>query len=213
MSAQMETAYVYIKERILNNTYKPSQKLTEIQLADEIGVSRNTIKKALLKLEQENLVEMEENKGATIKSFTLEEILNYLEIREALEVLTIKSAIHQMSDADIKELGQILKDMEIQVQNGNFTQYSALNKQFHNIIYKSSKNIQSVELINLIKTQLSRVDIRSVLVPGRNQQSLEEHTRIFQALKNRDEKEAEEAMRAHISNVRRTIRDNHLILL
>lgn len=82
---------------------------------------------------------MEENKGATIKSFTLEEILNYLEIREALEVLTIKSAIHQMSDADIKELGQILKDMEIQVQNGNFTQYSALNKQFHNIIYKSSK--------------------------------------------------------------------------
>ncbi len=45
----METAYVYIKERILNNTYKPSQKLTEIQLADEIGVSRNTIKKSVVK--------------------------------------------------------------------------------------------------------------------------------------------------------------------
>ena len=94
---QTDAAYHYMKDKILDGTFKPAQKLVETQLAELIGVSRNTVKKALLKLEQENLVALEVNKGATIKSFTLEEILNYLEIQELLDGLVVKSAIRNMT--------------------------------------------------------------------------------------------------------------------
>ena len=85
----VDKAYEYIKTRIMDGRFHPSQKLIENDLAQSIGASRNTIKKALLKLEQENLVILEPNKGAKIKAFELQEIKNYLEIREVLELSLI----------------------------------------------------------------------------------------------------------------------------
>jgi DNA-binding GntR family transcriptional regulator len=213
MSKQTDAAYQYIKQKILNGTYKPSQKLIESQLSEEISVSRNTIKKALLKLEQENLVKIENNKGATIKSFTLEEVINYLEIREELEGLVAKSAAKQISEAGLRQLEEILQKMAVQLQNNRFDEYSNLNKEFHNIIYKASTNVQAVELINIIKTQLIRYHFRTILVPGRNENSFKEHRRIFEALQARDENQASEAIRDHIRNVRKTIEQNYHYLI
>ena len=192
MSRPMEMAYEYIKQRILDGTYHPSQKVTELELAEVVGVSRNTIKKALLKLEQENLVKIEKNKGAYVKSFTLEEVLNYLEIREVLEGLVAKTAAENISDADSR------KDEERPGFDGKpseemkrFDEYSNLNKEFHNIIYQASRNVQAVEMINIIKNQLLRYHFRTILVPGRNKSSYKEHQNIFAALKARDPNQVE----------------------
>jgi DNA-binding GntR family transcriptional regulator len=213
MSRQMDTAYQYIKQKILDGTYKPSQKLTESELSELIGVSRNTIKKALLKLEQENLVEIENNKGAYIKSFTLEEIINYLEIREVLEGLVARTAAKNITEDELAKLGEILNEMEIHLQNNRFDEYSNLNKEFHQIIYHASKNIQAVQIINMIRTQLLRYHFKTILIPGRNKSSYQEHKKIFEALKAHDEKLAEEAVMIHISNIRQTVIQNFSFLL
>ncbi|GAA4725944.1 GntR family transcriptional regulator [Brevibacillus fulvus] len=213
MTRPMENAYQFIKERILDGSYKPSQKITEVELSEAIGVSRNTIKKALLKLEQENLVEIENNKGAYIKSFTLEEILNYLEIREVLEGLVARTAAKNISESELETLEAILQQMEAHLQQNRFDEYSNLNKEFHQIIYQASKNQQAVEIINVIRTQLSRYHFRTILIPGRNEHSFREHTKIYQALKVRDEKLAEETVMHHIANVRTTINDNYSFLV
>lgn len=213
MGGQTDIAFQYIKDKILTGAYKPSQKLTENQLADAVGVSRNTIKKALMMLERENLVEVENNKGATIKSFTLEEVINYMEIREVLEGLVAKSAAKNISENDIKQLESILETMNSHIKENRFDEYSLLNREFHNIIYKASKNVQAIALINTIKTQLNRIHFKTILVPGRNQQSYIEHERILKALKLHEEKEAEEAIKHHVANVRKTIAENYQYLL
>jgi DNA-binding GntR family transcriptional regulator len=213
MSRQTDIAYQYIKQRILEGEYKPAQKLTEVQLAELIEVSRSTVKKALLKLQQENLVTIENNKGASIKSFTLEEVMNYLEIREVLEGLVARSVAKKISELEIEELKKILDEMKIRLQSNKLDEYSILNKSFHKEMYKAAKNVQAVELINMIRTQLIRYQFRTILVPGRNQASYEEHEKIYEALKLRDEAAAEEAVRKHISNVRETINLNYQYLL
>jgi DNA-binding GntR family transcriptional regulator len=213
MSRQMETVYHYIKEKILDGTYYPSQKLTEQELAETIGVSRNTIKKALLKLEQENLVKIENNKGAFIKSFTLEEIINYLEIREVLEGLVAKTAAKNISEAELQKLEKIFGEMEAHLQNNRFEEYSSMNKEFHQVIYHASKNVQAVEIINMIKTQLLRYHLRTILVPGRTQNSYQEHKKILEALKAHDEQLAQEAVMNHIANIRQTVQQNFSYLL
>lgn len=213
MSRQTETAYRFVKEKILNDTFKPSQKLIESELSELIGVSRNTIKKALLKLEQENLVKIEDNKGATIKSFTLEEIINYMEIREVLEGLVAKTAAANIRDEDLQKLEEILAEMEIVLKKNKLDEYSNFNKEFHQIIYSVSKNVQAVEMINRIKTQLLRYHFRTILVPGRNKQSMKEHRKIFEALKSRDEQSAEETVKSHIAHVRETVEKNFSYLI
>lgn len=213
MSRPMEHAYEFIKEKILDGSYKPSQKLTESELSEIIGASRNTIKKALLKLERENLVTIENNKGAYIKSFSLEEINHYLEIREVLEGLVAKTAATSIGDDDLNKLEETLLQMGEHLKQNQFDDYSKLNKEFHKIIYHASKNQQAVDMVNIIRTQLSRYHFRTILIPGRNEHSYQEHKRIFDALKSHDAELAEEAVMYHISNVRQTINDNFSYLL
>ena len=212
MSNQTELTYNYIKERILEGTYKPSQKLVESQLSQEIGVSRNTIKKALLMLSRENLIELENNKGATIKSYTMEEIVNYLQIRLVLESLVARNAVNKITDAEILALEQILEQMKNHLGENEFDHYSQLNKRFHEIIYKASGNPQAVEIINTINNQLGRINFRSLLVPGRSQESIQEHTNIFEAIKNRNELEASKAVEEHVDHVRKVIIQHYQFL-
>ncbi len=213
MSKQTDYAYEYIKQRILDGTYYPSQKLNESDLSEIIKVSRNTLKKAFMKLEQENLVKIEKNKGATIKSFSLDEIMNYLEIREVIEGLVARKTAENISDLHLESLEEILDKMQEHIQTNQFDEYSKCNKAFHDIIYNASENPQAIEMIKVIKTQLQRVHFKTILVPGRKEDSLKEHTQILEALKKRDEKEAEEAVKFHISQIRNTIKNNYVYLV
>jgi DNA-binding GntR family transcriptional regulator len=213
MPRPVEIAYDYVKERILDGRYQPSQKLTEIQLSEEIGVSRNTVIKALLKLEQENLVTIEKNKGATIKSFSLSEILNYLEIRRVLEGLAIRSAVELIDEASIKRLEAIVAQMRDCLSDHRFDEYSALNKQFHQILYDASANQQAVDMIRMIRTQLNRLHLKTILLPGRNDESYQEHSAIYQAVRNRDPDAAEAAIMLHVKKIRDIIEKNYTFLL
>lgn len=213
MSSQMDMTYQYIKDRILKGTFRPSQKLTETELVQQIGVSRNTIKKAFLKLEQENLIAIEKNKGATIKAFTLEEILNYLEIREVLEGLISKNAVRNISMNDLDKMHETLEQMKEFLANNNFDKYSENNRLFHAIIYASASNRPAVDMIMMIRTQLLRYQFRTILVPGRTEASLQEHTKIYEAFRRKDETQVVEAVTSHISNVRRVIEQNYHFLV
>ncbi|KYG91003.1 MULTISPECIES: GntR family transcriptional regulator [Metasolibacillus] len=213
MKRPSEIAYELIKERILEGIYQPSQKLIENDLAIEIGVSRNTVKKALLKLEQENLVLLENNKGATIKSFTLDEIRNYLKIREVLEGLIAADAAINISDMDLAFLESILQEMKDNLHAHQFDAYSKKNLLFHDCIYKASNNQQAVEMVRIIKQQLKRLQFKTILVPGRNESSLKEHERILKALRNRDAEGAEKEIKAHVANIRHTIENNYNVLM
>ena len=209
MAIQTEYVYEYIKERILNGTYLPAQRLLESQLLEETGASRHTIKKALLKLAQDNLVKLEDNKGAMIRVFTLEEMINYMQIRKVLEGLICGLAVRNISNEELDMLEKILAEMKVLLEQNRNEEYSQLNKVFHNTIYTASKNQNAVDIIQAIKTQMSRLQFRTSLVPGRTQNSYEEHVKIFAALKARYESMAEEAAKDHVGNIMQTIEDNY----
>lgn len=210
---QMEIAYEYIKDRILNGVFKPSQKLTEIKLAEEINVSRNTVKKALMMLEKENLITVEMNKGATIKSFTLEEMMNYLEMREVLEGLIGRKAALNITVNDLVRLEEIYFEMSTLIYENRFDEYSEKNRMFHQIIYQASNNPEAVKMINTIKTQLNRYYFRTILVPGRKDHSIKEHEAILKALQSRDPVKCEEAVKKHVMNIRELIQGNYHYLV
>ena len=166
-------AYDYIKTRILNGTYLPAQQLVEAQLSQEIGVSRNTVKKALLLLQQDKLISLEGNKSATICSLSIEEVLDYYEIREALETIIAYHAAEHISSSDILKLKKLVEKMEKNKQANKFEEYSMGNKEFHKIIYDASGKQIAVNMIEGIRNQMNRYTIRTMLVPGRADVSMQ----------------------------------------
>lgn len=212
MVAAGEKAYEIIKQRIIDHTYVPSQALVESTLAEELGVSRNTVKKALMRLVNEKLVELKANKSAIVKSLTLEEAVHLLEIRERLEGLIAYRAAQVITEKELDRIRSSLKEMQRLIQENKLIEYSAMNDTIHRVIYDICPNRDAVEMIESIRLQLRRYNKRTILISGRSSGSYSEHEALFKALENHNPEEAEKMMRQHISNVRQTLKENYSVL-
>ncbi len=205
MQRASEKAYDYIKEKILNGSFHPAQRLVETQLASEIAVSRNSVRKALQQLEKDRLIAIETNKGAKVISLDINHILQYFEIRIALECVIMKAAAANITDAELARLTEAYDIMRELCERQDYVSYSKNNIAFHNIIYAASRKPVIAAMISEIKTQLSRYQIKTMLVPGRAKESLAEHKALLDALRARDTEKAVESITIHLSNVSETL--------
>jgi DNA-binding GntR family transcriptional regulator len=212
LSRTGKKAYEIIRERILNETYAPKEPLVESALAEELGVGRNTIRQALLHLESDKLIELQENRSAIVKYPTKQEVIHLFEIRERLEGLIAYFDAKDLSDEDLNMLKGYIDEMKQYLSQGKLVEYSATNVKFHQVLYDGCTNKEGVKLLKNINLQLRRYKRRTILITGRGDNSCKEHERIFEALCRRDSDAAEAAMRVHISNVRKTLIENYDIL-
>ena len=213
MRDQTNQVHQELRQRILDGVFRPSESLTEVTLASEMGVSRNTVRKALLKLESENLVVIEENKRARVRWFSIEEVTQYLEVRELLEGFVVRQSVPFLGNTEIKEMRSILSEMKKSFKARDFIRYSQLNWRFHEVIYLVCPNRPAVDMVMAIKNQLKRYNIKTMLVQGRGEDSLDEHTKILSALERRDGNDADLQMRRHIVNLRSVLKRHSELLL
>ena len=199
--------YQQIKQKILDGEYAPSQRLIETSLAQDLGVGRHKVRAALDRLHADGLVQIEPNRGATVKSLELAEVLDILIAREALEAEVASLAAERIEANQIQQLEACLDTMRDALGQGEYDLYSATNKRFHQIIYEASGNQTLPHLIILLRQRLVRLQLRAILIPGRTEKSVAEHEAIFQALQTQDAAAAERAARAHLSSLRTAIQN------
>lgn len=213
MTRQSTAVYNEIKKKIVSGEYPPSVSLPEQELARTFEASRNTIKKVLLMLEKEGLVTIELNKGAKVRSYSVEEVLEFLDFRAALDGFIISRTVPVISSDDIQKMEDILDTMRKYCNDRELVLYSKENQKFHNVIYAACPNRISVDITTKLKTQMAKYNTKTILVPGRDTQSLQEHSAILMAIKTRDTELAEVLMKRHIENVRKTFQENYTLLL
>lgn len=204
--------YLDLKREISNGGYSPSFALTEVELSKKYGVCRNTVKKSLMMLEADGLVTLERNKGAKVKVYSIDEVLEFLEVREELESFIAKNAARNIKDDQIVQLSQLLEEMKEMKEKHALLEYSNRNRAFHKIIYEACTNKTAVELTLQLKEHMKKYNSKTILVPGRDESSLIEHTKILESIKNHNENDAELYMRIHIRNVADTFRKNFNLL-
>ncbi len=214
MANMNQTTMVYkkLRERIEQGFYSPAESLPEIELAAEYSVSRNTIKKALLMLEKDALVSIEPNKGAKVRNYSKTEILDFLELRAELEGFIVRIAVPHFTEDEVLKLESLLTDMKRKRENGDLLNYSALNQKFHALIYDVCPNKIATDLLIKLKSQMRKYNAKTILVPGRDAQSLKEHQMILDAIRSKDAVAAEKSMRTHVNNVRHTFEEYYSLL-
>lgn len=208
--SQANTVYTQIKKRILEEGYyRPSQRLIEAQLSEDLKVGRHIIRLALTRLDAEGLVRIEPNRGATVATVSLEEAKDILMAREVLEGAAARLAAERISDEQLHTLRAIRDEMAHRLDENQLDLYSQANVKFHGIIYEACGSTKIPEIIASLRARVVRIQFRTILLPGRGKRSLAEHTAILEALERRAGEEAETAMRAHINSLRQALSDPH----
>lgn len=205
MSSRATEVTNQLRDKIQAGEYKPGSQLIETDLAIVFKASRNTVQRALLTLMGEGLVIIEKNKGAKVRAYSLTEILDYAQIREALEGLIISLAVEFIQEKQIEEMDEILALMKEDLRKRDLLEYSNKNKRFHQIIYDACPNRKAVEQVGIIKAQISKFNAKTILIPGRDEQSFQEHESILAAIRSKNAEAAREAIQTHIRHVAQKI--------
>jgi DNA-binding FadR family transcriptional regulator len=211
-----------LKAYINDNGLKPGSALPpEGELAQQLGISRNSVREAIKALESVGILETRRGIGIFVSDFSfaplldnlafgmrgsLEDIDDLLEIRQALEVALIEKTIRLISDEDIAELRAVTARMRSMAEQGKG--FPEEDQQFHQLLFRCQNNRMLVKLIDIFWMAFYKA---SNFVNLENVDPLEtwrDHHDIVEAIAARDAEAARQRLDHHYHGISRTITKN-----
>jgi DNA-binding GntR family transcriptional regulator len=196
-----ESAYEQLRGQLLLGQLMPGQRLVEAELVESLGVSRAIVRAVLTRLAHDGLVDKEPNRGARVRMVTEEEAIEITQVRATLEGLAARFAAANATIEDTECMRSILVEMREMLARNDLLAYSDCNSRLHKRILAASGHGTAQRLITNLRAQMVRFQYRTILVPGRPNESLAEHTALVDAIVAHDGDKAEAAMRTHLMHV------------
>ena len=195
-----DAVFETLREAILKGVLSPGQHLMERQLAYQLGVSRTPVREAIRMLELEGLVNMVPRKGARVAAISEKSLCDVLEVRRALEELSVRLACTRMERDDLEKLDSINQQFIRACQGDDVVQIARIDESFHAVIYEAADNAKLLQLLNQMQNQMYRYRIEYIKLKERRQILVEEHKKIIHSLARRDADAAAEAINTHIAH-------------
>ena len=189
-----------LREAILKGDLVAGERLMELQLASKLGVSRTPIREAIRMLEQEGLAITIPRKGAIVAGMTEKDMQDVLEIREALEELSVQVACDKITDEEIAQLGKNMTNFEHSLKTGDLKRMAQADVEFHDVIYQATDNPKLISMLNNLREQMYRYRVEYLKNPENHQQLLDEHEAIYRGILAKDKDAVIDMIRRHISN-------------
>ena len=189
-----------LREAILRGDLVAGERLMELQLAAKLGVSRTPIREAIRMLEQEGLAITIPRKGAIVAGMTEKDMQDVLEIREALEELSVQVACDKITDEEIAKLQKNMKNFEHSLKSGDLKKMAQADVEFHDVIYQATDNPKLINMLNNLREQMYRYRVEYLKNPQNHEQLLKEHEAIYKGIVEKDKDAVTNMIRRHISN-------------
>ncbi len=196
-----ERAYGVIQDAILTLKIRPGQRVAIGDLAEQLGISRTPVRDALLLLEKEGLVTMMAQRGAHVATVTVEDVRDIYELRSVLEGYAPRLVATSLTSSELAAARAALQDAADALARCEAKRASDLGHQLHELIVRKVVNRRLISYLNDLDMHYTRIRHYTLLIPGRIEQSQEEHQRILAALDAHDPLAAEQAMEAHLMSV------------
>ena len=194
-----------IRQAIISGQFPPGMRLMELQLAEEMGVSRTPVREAIRKMELEGLVVMIPRRGAYVADISIKDINGVYEVRTALDVLSAGLAAERIDKSEIQEMRELLAEEAALVEARDYPKIIDNDTAFHDVIYRASGNTRCMNIISNLREQITAIRGRSMPYPGRVEIMLKEHRAIFDAIAAGKVEKAQEAVRTHMENAEQTL--------
>ena len=123
-----------LREAIRSGVLKPGERLMEIQLADELGVSRTPVREAMRKLELEGYVIMLPRRGTYVANISIRDINEVFEIRTTLDALASGLAAERITEEELEQLERLLVSIGENIETRNMKKVVEDDMEFHDIL-------------------------------------------------------------------------------
>lgn len=200
-----EIVFETIRNAIISGTLKPGERLMEVQMAESLGVSRTPVREAIRKLELEGLVIMLPRKGAFVADLSVKDLTEVLEIRAALEGLAAGLASIRINEQELEELEMIALNFHKSIDNANIDELIQRDLEFHEAMFKASRNERLIQLNNNLREQVQRFREIYHKKVNKPRETSKEHYEMVEALSKRDSDKAEKLARRHIENAEKSL--------
>ena len=200
-----EMVYEELKMQILTGAIVPGTRMMEVELANEMGVSRTPIREAIRKLEKEGLVTIEPRRGAYASMISTDDRVEILEVRQDLEGLAAHFAASRMNDEELESLRDVSAHYNDAVKRGSMEDMIKYDTKFHRIIVDSCDNKVLVHIIEQLQEMVLR--FRYIYYDNfrRAENMPEEHQAIVDAIASHDDEAAREAADVHIDRLKQLV--------
>jgi len=190
----------WIRERIRNRRFAAGQRLVEFDITRKTGGSRFKVREALQRLEAEGLVSIEEYRGASVRSATVDEVRQLYRARGALEGICAADFTRKATREQRAKLQKLSKTMERAVETDMTESFGSLNAQWHELIMEGSGNPVIRGLVQRLSTPVHHLVFETFYRAERLRSAVADHKAILAAIMNDDPDGAEKAMRQHVDD-------------
>ena len=191
-------------DAIIDHRIPPGTALPEDTLAGAFGVSRTVVRKALIRLAHERLIELRRNRGAVVARPSVEEARQVFEARRVIEAAVVAGAVERIDTAEIERLRAHLDEERAARRRGDRRDLIRLTGEFHRRLAEIAGN---EVLGEVLRGLISRTSLIIALYerPGLTPCSREEHAALLDAIARRDSAAAAALMREHLDHCEREL--------
>lgn len=215
--SQSLKALLGLRNLVLSGSFEAGERLSEVALAQRLDISRTPLRAALARLEQEGLLELIPSGGYMVRSFTIEEVFDAIELRGVLEGTAARLAAERGVEPEkMQAIKQLVTELDDAIIDGpekvNFDHYVELNARFHlalaslsgsEVLRREVERVTKLPFASpsaFLEQQAKIPEFRSSLVGGQHQ-----HSMIVNAIEQREGTRAESLTREHARLARRNL--------
>ncbi len=194
----VDRAYREIRRRILDNEYPSAHQVLEHELAAELGMSRTPVREALIRLENENLVQIIPRHGMRVVPLSLKDLREVYEVLTALELAAIERLVRMCpSEEQTSTLAEALADMDLAVEEDDADAWVRADERFHRRLIELAGNSRLAAMAFGLWDQGHRARTTTVRLRSSLEISNREHAALAEAIQKGDLEGAKACHTAH----------------
>ena len=193
-----------LQRAILTLDLSPGLTLSVQEIASQMGVSRQPVREAFIKLAEAGLVKVMPQRGTYVRKISIQEVLGARFNREAIETAVAKEILQTLDQSGLDQLQGLIDKQEGAAKADNWLGFMRYDDQFHKEICVLAGRARAWEVLEADKGQMDRV---RYLCPGcvDPMEFVAEHQAILDALAKRDEAVVEQAIKIHLSGIKQLL--------
>jgi DNA-binding GntR family transcriptional regulator len=191
-----------LRSAIISGFFKPGDRLVELDLCQELGISRPSLREALRSLEAERLIEIIPNRGPIIPVLTWEDAREIYQVRELLEGEAAALCAAAITNDGLTEMSDALEAFREAVDANDAPNRLNATARFYSALLQAAGNKIIHETLQGLLARINFLRDRSMSLEGRAKQSLAEMRAIFAAIKKHDAEGARKAAQKHVAKAR-----------
>ncbi|KAA3517729.1 FCD domain-containing protein [Agrobacterium vitis] len=194
-----EQVFELLYRQVVELELPPGAKLSEVDVAKQMGVSRQPVRDAFYRLSQQGFLMIRPQRATVVTHISERGVLQARFIRTALEMETVRAAAERLSEEQIAALDELVQRQIKAMDAGDKMLFHELDDEFHRQICKMSGHDFAWALIRDSKAHMDRIRYLSLAFGA--QSAIDDHIEIMAALKARDGDRAAANMRVHLSRI------------